>query len=190
MANWSTVRGYGQYCPVAKAAEVLGDRWTLLIMRELIEGVERFNELERGLPGISRSLLAQRLRALESSGLIDRRVDGDGRPSYRLTAAGRSAEGPIMALGEWAARTLMEPVPEPRELDPSLLMWWIHRHVRRDGLPAGRTVLRVDFTGPKRATGMVVVNSPAPGPATQVKGGGPAGNGSARQAGPTKIPFR
>lgn len=76
------MRGYGQYCPVAKAAEVLGERWTLLIVRDLITGAHRFTDLQRGLPGISRSLLADRLRRLEFDGLVERRTGSSGREEY------------------------------------------------------------------------------------------------------------
>ena len=82
--NTGAVRPYAQYCPIAKAAEVLGDRWSLLIIRELLTGSTRFNELARGLPGLSRALLSKRLRQLERAGLVDRR-DGGG---YELTEAG------------------------------------------------------------------------------------------------------
>src|SRR3954449_7735196 len=84
------VRGYGQYCPIARGAEVLGDRWTLLIAREMLHGVCRFNQLERCLPGISRSVLAQRLRHLQKLGLVVRTDDhAHGAAEYHLTPAGR-----------------------------------------------------------------------------------------------------
>src|SRR5207245_9848363 len=97
--SWQTpgVRGYGQYCPVAKAAEVLGERWTMLIVRDLMEGAHRFTDLYAGLPGISRTLLSERLRRLERDGLIERR-DGRGRPEYWLTALGQDLQPALMAI--------------------------------------------------------------------------------------------
>src|SRR3954466_16102329 len=105
-AAWQTrgVRGYGQYCPVAKAAEVLGERWTLLIVRDLITGAHRFTDLQRGLPGISRTLLSSRLRRLEIDGLVERRPSTSGRAAYWLTPLGRDLEPAVMAIGEWATR--------------------------------------------------------------------------------------
>jgi DNA-binding HxlR family transcriptional regulator len=134
------MRTYGQYCPVAKAAELLGDRWTVLIVREMSFGVSRFNELERCLPGISRSVLAQRLRHLERIGIVRREPHTDGRGhAYRLSEAGIALKPVLRSLGEWGARFAFgDPVPE--ELDPDLLMRWISRHVARDLLPERRTV--------------------------------------------------
>ena len=98
------MRAYGQYCPVAKAAEVLGDRWTLLIVRDLMGVRERhFNDLARGLPGISRSLLAQRLQQLEREGIVERHAGGKGRATeYQLTTAGQEIQQIIEAmLADW-----------------------------------------------------------------------------------------
>src|SRR5262249_47033939 len=94
------MRSYAQYCPVAKATEVLGDRWTVLIGREMLGGVTRFNELQRGLPGISRSVLADRMRGLERMEIIERRMGPRGRTlEYRLTPAGRDLEPVVQAIG-------------------------------------------------------------------------------------------
>ena len=96
------MRSYAQYCPIAKASEILGDRWTLLIVREMLGGASGFNELQRGLPGISRSVLTDRLRALERAEVIERRKGPKGRTlEYRLTPAGRDLEQVVKALGEW-----------------------------------------------------------------------------------------
>jgi DNA-binding HxlR family transcriptional regulator len=142
---------YGQYCPVAKAAEVLGERWTLLIVRELLNGVEGFNELLRLLPGISRSVLAQRLRTLERRGIVER-AEPRG---YRLTAAGNDLAGAIDTLGEWGAKWAFgDPVPD--ELDPDLVMAWIARHTDASKLPETRTVLQVDCRAPKRRYWLVL----------------------------------
>jgi DNA-binding HxlR family transcriptional regulator len=135
------VRGYGQYCPIAKGAEVLGDRWTLLIAREMLHGACRFNELERCLPGISRSVLSQRLRHLQRVGLVSRTADGAERVAeYRLTPAGRDLKPVMQALGDWAA-TWAFGDPDPAELDPDLVVRWISRHLDRERLPARRVVV-------------------------------------------------
>lgn len=143
------MRSYGQYCPIAKAAQTLGDRWTLLIMREMTFGVDRFNEMERCLPGISRSVLAQRLRQLERAGLIERHASDDARTvTYGLTRAGTDLKPVLKSMGEWAARWAFGD-PDPEELDPDLLMRWISRHTAMDQLPHRRVVARFEFPAPK-----------------------------------------
>ena len=150
------MRDYAQYCPVAKATEILGDRWTLLIVRELLGGVSGFNELQRGLPGISRSVLADRMRALERAEVIERRTGPKGRTlEYRLTSSGRDLQPVMQALGEWGATwSLTDPRREER--DPYLLILWMARHVDRRRLPPGRTVVRFDFRDPKRRYWLVL----------------------------------
>jgi len=139
------MRSYGQYCPLAKASEVLGDRWTLLIVGELITGASRFNDIARGLPRISRPLLVQRLRALERAGVVERRVGpATGSSEYHLTAAGQ-ALGPLTrGLAEWAAQWAFRE-PQPDELDPILLLWWLRGGVNLEALPDRRVVIRFDF---------------------------------------------
>jgi DNA-binding HxlR family transcriptional regulator len=150
------MRSYAQYCPVAKASEILGDRWTLLIVREMLGGACGFNELQRGLPGISRSVLTDRMRALERAEVVERRTGPKGRTlDYRLTTAGRDLEPVVQAIGEWGA-TWSFTEPRPEELDPDLLIVWMARHVDRARLPAGRTVVRFDFRDPKRRYWMVL----------------------------------
>jgi DNA-binding HxlR family transcriptional regulator len=150
------MRSYAQYCPVAKATEVLGDRWTLLIVREMLGGASGFNELQRGLPGISRSVLADRMRTLERAEVIERRTGPKGRTlGYRLTPAGRDLEPVVQAIGEWGA-TWSFTDPRPEELDPDLLIVWMARHVDRHRLPATRTVIKFDFRAPKRRYWMVL----------------------------------
>src|SRR5688572_9092643 len=97
-------QGYGQFCPVALAAEVLAERWTLLIVRELLNGSARFNEIRRGVPRLSPTLLKQRLETLEHSGIVVRNADGDGAPNYRLTDAGTALAPVVNSIGEWGQR--------------------------------------------------------------------------------------
>lgn len=150
---------HGQYCPVSFASDVLGDRWTLLIVRELIGGATRFNEIERCLPRVSRSLLAQRLRHLERLGLVDAVPLERGRgKSYGLTPAGKDLEPVLMAMGEWAVRWIIGE-PRPEELDPTFIMWWMHRRMNFDELPPGRTVIRFDILDVKREVVWIVVDA-------------------------------
>jgi DNA-binding HxlR family transcriptional regulator/putative sterol carrier protein len=138
---------YAQYCPVALASSVIAERWTPLIVRELVLGGRRFNEIDRGLPGISRSLLKQRLDHLERKGVVTRVELTHGRGhEYQLTPAGRDLEGVIMALGEWSVRWMFSE-PEPREVDPVTLTWWMSRRMVADAMPDGRTVVQFDYTG-------------------------------------------
>jgi DNA-binding HxlR family transcriptional regulator len=138
---------YHQYCPVARASEILADRWTPLIVRELLAGVEHFNALERGLPGISRSLLAARLRHLEDAGVIERRKGDQANVSeYHLTAAGRDLRRVLDRMGAWGARWAFGE-PRPDELDPVLLLWKMRRRIRVQLLPPRRTVIEFDFKG-------------------------------------------
>jgi len=140
---------YKQYCPVARASEILADRWTPLIVRELMAGSHRFNQIERGLPGISRSLLASRLRELEAAGVVERACPPRSRiAEYQLTDAGRALKRVIEALGAWGvAWAFGEPAPE--ELDAGLLIWKMHQRINRELLPEIRTVVEFDFTGPR-----------------------------------------
>jgi DNA-binding HxlR family transcriptional regulator len=150
------VRSYAQYCPIAKASEILGDRWTLLIVREMLAEVSGFNELQRGLPGISRSVLTDRLRALERAEIIERRTGPKGRTlGYRLTPAGRDLEPVVQALGEWGV-TWSFTDPRPEELDPDLLIVWMARHVDHAELPPDRTVVQFDFRKPAKRYWMVL----------------------------------
>src|ERR671923_1850756 len=150
------MRNYAQYCPVAKATEILGDSWTLLIVREMLGGASGFNELQRGLPGISRSVLADRLRALERAEIVERRTGPTGKTlEYRLTLAGRDLEPVVQAIGEWGV-TWSFTDPRPEELVPDLLIVWMARHVDREKLPLDRTVVEFDFRNPKKRYWMVL----------------------------------
>ncbi len=161
--RWHTrgVRGYGQYCPVAKAAEVLGERWTLLIVRDLIMGAHRFTDLERGLPGISRTLLSDRLRRLQADGLVEQRRGLSGRAEYWLTPLGKDLQPAVMAVGEWATRNFGRD-PHRGELDPEVLMLWIERNARRDAFPRERLVVRFELLGARVPRSWLVVEDQVP----------------------------
>lgn len=136
---------YGQFCPVAKASEVLAERWTPLVLRELLFGSHRFNDLCRGVPLMSRSLLAKRLRELEAAGVVERRrVPGREAHEYHLTPAGEELRPIIVGLGAWGQRWVTHELEES-DLDPSLLMWDVQRNLVRDQLPERRAVVRIDF---------------------------------------------
>lgn len=141
------MKSYGQYCPMTMAMEVLGDRWTLQIVRDLMRGVCRFNDLARGLPGLSRALLTRRLREMEGNGLVERRIAAGGRlPEYHLTAAGLELQPVVTTLVVWGTKWAFSD-PQPVHLNPVLLLWWLRGAVRRERLPAARVVVQFDFTG-------------------------------------------
>jgi DNA-binding HxlR family transcriptional regulator len=133
------MRGYGQYCTVARAAEVLGERWTPLVVREIMCGSGRFNEIRRGVPRMSATLLTQRLRKLEEIGVI-RRERGRGGWDYRLTQAGEELRPIILELGHWGARWVGSRLKR-EDLDAAFLMWDVRRFARVDEFPADRRVV-------------------------------------------------
>jgi DNA-binding HxlR family transcriptional regulator len=131
-------RGYGQFCPVALAAEVLAERWTPLVIRELLMGSTRFNDLQRGLPRMSSALLARRLKELQFAGILERRSGASGGAEYHLTAAGRELLPLIEKMGLWAQRWLRHKLVDTANLDPDLLMWDIRRTVMNQVKPGDR----------------------------------------------------
>lgn len=134
---------YGQFCPVSKAMELLDERWTLLVVRELLCGSRHFNDLRRGNPKMSPALLSKRLRTLERAGVVRRSVE-DGRSTYTLTQSGAEL-GPIVdALSTWSLRWIGE--LGDQDLDPHLLMWDVRRTIPIAAWPRGRTVLAFEFT--------------------------------------------
>lgn len=165
------MRDYNQYCPVALASEVLADRWTPLIVRELVLGARRFNDISRALPGISRSVLQQRLLHLERRGVLDRVPVRHGH-EYELTSAGHDLEAVIMAFGEWAVRWMFAE-PEPREVDPVTLTWWLPRRLDQARLPRGRVVLEFAYTGPDPTCVWIVLDRGEPSVCTSHPGFGP-----------------
>lgn len=137
------VAGYAQFCPVAKTAEVLCERWVPLIMREVLCGSSRFSEIQRGVPGISPALLTKRLRALETAGVIDRCIDGQ-HCTYAPTSAGWELYPILEAMGIWGQRWVRSNYT-PDELDPGFLMWDMHRMLQPGGLADHRTVVEFQF---------------------------------------------
>lgn len=137
MADFS---GYGQFCPVAKASEILAKRWTPLILRELLSGSTGFNDIHRGVPLMSRPLLSQRLRELGDSGVVSRTADG----AYQLTEAGQALAPVIQAMGIWGQRWV-ESEADGRDWDAGVLMWDMRRRIDTSALPPGRTVLQFDY---------------------------------------------
>ncbi len=139
------MRSYGQYCPIARGAEIFAERWTPLIIRNLYLGCETFGEVLAGAPGLSRTLLSQRLDQLERLGIVESSPKAQGRGHrYRLTSSGYDLFTVCEALGEWGARWL-ELAPE--NLDPFVALWSMCTALRRDRLPDRRVVIRFDFTG-------------------------------------------
>jgi len=133
---------YGQFCPVAKAMELLDERWTMLVVRELLVGSRYFNDLRRGVPRMSPALLSKRLRTLVNAGVVERRQHG-GRIAYSLTEAGAELQPVVEALGRWGARWI--PQLGDEDLDPHLLLWDLHRNLDLAAMPDGRTVLKFQF---------------------------------------------
>ncbi len=138
--------GYGQFCPIAMASEVLCRRWTTLILREMLCGSTRFNELRKGLPRISPALLSTRLRELEEHGMVERTAaESDRSVQYLLTPAGEALRPVIIGIGEWGHRWI-ESSASLANLDPSLLMWDIRRNLRPRPMPPDRAVIQFQFS--------------------------------------------
>ena len=137
---------YKQFCPVAMAAEVVSTRWTVLLLRELIAGSTRFNDLRRGLPRMSPTLLSKRLRDLETIGVV-RRISVEREPGvheYHLTPAGRDLEPIVTAYGIWGQRWV-ESAPSLNNLDAGLLMWDMRRNLDLTPLPPRRSVIHFQY---------------------------------------------
>ena len=143
-----TIGSYRQFCPVAMAAEILCTRWTVVLLRELIAGSTRFDELRRGVPRMSPALLSQRLKDLEAAGILARISSASDRGAfeYQLTAAGRELRPIVEAFGIWGQRRI-EADLSLQHLDVQLLMWDMHRNLNTTPMPARRSV--VQFAYPK-----------------------------------------
>lgn len=138
------MKGYGQFCPVAKSMEVIGERWTILIVRELISGSLSFNKIRNGVPLMSPTLLSSRLKTLQGAGIIERNKTDEGI-QYSLTKAGRELEPIILQMGVWGQRWARSNMSKG-DLDPRLLMWDIKRRIDTSLFPDTRTVLLFEFT--------------------------------------------
>jgi DNA-binding HxlR family transcriptional regulator len=133
------MRGYGQYCPIALAAEVFAERWTPIIIRNLYLGCARFNEILDGAPGLPRSVLSQRLRNLERAEVVERAAAG-----YALTPSGVELAQVCLELGAWGARWRDV---RPEDQDPYLALWMLSRMIAPDSLPRRRVVVHFHVTG-------------------------------------------
>lgn len=141
---------YGQFCPVAKAGDIIGERWTVLILRELLLGTTRYNDFQRALSRISPTLLSKRLKMLEDKGLVVRKRPPGGKShEYHLTACGRELEPLIEHLAVWGMRWARGQMTDT-ELDVEFLMWDLQRRLQTDQLPGGETVLCFVFDEQER----------------------------------------
>lgn len=139
------MRTYGQFCPVAQAAEVITERWTPLVIRELLLGSHRFNDLQRGVPLMSSALLAERLKSLERYGIVERRqIPGRRAHEYHLTQAGEELRPWVELMGVWGQRWVRRGVT-PEDADPALLMWDMRRNINVERLPESRVVVYFNY---------------------------------------------
>jgi DNA-binding HxlR family transcriptional regulator len=140
-----TLNSYGQFCPVAMAAEIVCSRWTALVLREMLCGSTRFNDLRRGVPRMSPTLLSKRLKELEQAGVITTRPTAQpGIVDYVLTPAGEDLREVVMKLGAWGQRWVESQV-SLRNLDPSLLMWDMRRWLKVTPRPDRRSVIQFEY---------------------------------------------
>lgn len=136
--------GYGQFCPVSMAAEILCTRWTTLVIRELLCGTTRFNDLRRGVPRMSPTLLSKRLKELEKAGVVVTVRNAGGASEYHLTQAGEELRPIVMSMGMWGHRWV-ESQLSLKNLDPSLLMWDMRRKLNPEPLPPGRCTIQFQY---------------------------------------------
>jgi DNA-binding HxlR family transcriptional regulator len=142
------MKKYGSFCPIAKAAEILTERWTLLVLRDMLQGSRQFTDLRRGVPLMSPTLLSKRLQTLEEAGLVARRASG-AHWEYHPTPAAVELAAIIESIGHWGQRWARSHLT-PDELDPGALMWFMHRHFALDLLPERGLVLYFEITGVKK----------------------------------------
>lgn len=138
MAKKIDMGSYGQFCPVAMASEIVCSRWTMLVLRELISGSTRFNDLRRGVPRMSPTLLSKRLKELKDWGVIaEHKTSQPGVVEYKLTPAGEELREVVMTLGSWGQRWI-ESSLSLKNLDPTLLMWDMRRNLLPQPMPPRR----------------------------------------------------
>jgi DNA-binding HxlR family transcriptional regulator len=152
------MKGYSQFCPVAKGAEIFNERWTPLIIREMMCGSRRFNDLKRGNPMMSPSLLSQLLKFLEEAGVVEKKVGKGESVEYSLTESGRDLGEVVTRLGLWGLKWARSRLTED-DYDPQLLMWDIRRRIDTSAFPARRVVISFmfrDMPSNRRAYWLVV----------------------------------
>jgi DNA-binding HxlR family transcriptional regulator len=158
-----TQGSYKQFCPVAMAAEILSTRWTIVLLRELIAGSTRFNDLRRGVPRMSPALLSQRLKELEQAGIVRRVVSRDepGLREYHLTRSGRELQPIVEAFGIWGQRWVQSEL-SLENLDPGLLMWDMRRSINPTPMPKRRSTIQFlypDVPAAQRSWWLIVTPS-------------------------------
>ena len=154
------MKGYSQFCPVAKGAEIFNERWTPLIIREMMCGSKRFNEMKRGNPMMSPSLLSQRLKFLEEAGVVEKRQIKGESAEYILTQAGRDLGEVVVRLGLWGIKWARSRLTED-DYDPNLVMWDIRRRIDVSGFPQRRIVISFmfqDMPSSRRSYWLIVDN--------------------------------
>jgi len=140
------MKGYGQFCPVAKGAEIFAERWTPLVIRELMSGSHRFNQIRNGVPLMSPTMLSQRLKTLVDAGVVDRRMADDGKTAeYYLSEAGEELRPIVEALGAWGHRWVQREIAEA-DLDPHILMWDMRRSITPTPPPEKRVTIYFNYT--------------------------------------------
>ena len=150
MRDTQAIDDYASFCPLTLTTDVIGDRWTPLVLREMLLGNTRFNDIARALPGMSRSLLTQRLKHLERKGVVDTRPSPAGRGNtYHLTEAGADLYDVLIAMGRWSITWMYDKL-DPADIDAESLMWWMHRRTDPDRAPDERTTVQFDHTAPQR----------------------------------------
>lgn len=169
MRRWGeharSVRDYGQFCPIARTSELLAERWTPIIVRNLLNGCRTFNEIRQGAPGISTALLTQRLHALERHGVLVRTASPAGRGvTYELTEMGQALQAVVNAMGNWGAEWLEI---EPRHLDAAYVLWATLKLVDLDRIPHGTTVIRFDLRDQPADSHWLILRHPRPELCTQ-----------------------
>ena len=154
------MQDYGQYCPIARTSELLAERWTPIIVRNLLNGCRTFSEIRQGAPGISTALLAQRLGALERHGVLKRTANESGRGgTYQLTEMGQELRAVCDAMGQWGAKWLEI---EPRHLDPAYVLWATAKLVDVDRIPDGITVVRFALSDKPGECYWLILRRPRP----------------------------
>ena len=141
---------YGQFCPVAMASEILGNRWTVILLRELLAGSTRFNDLRRGVPRMSPALLSKRLKEFEDAGIVHRVASENERGvhEYHLTRSGRDLKPVVVAMGTWGQRWI-EASEALQKLDASYFMWGMHQLLNAEALPKRRCTILFQYTDQK-----------------------------------------